>query len=201
MEHKNKHKKRALITGQYGSYLAKLLASKNYEVYRLIRRVSSDLLMRIEKLSLDRKIKLIYGNLRDIGTIVRAIKESDPDEIYNLAAQSHVGVSFECPEATEESHTVRDFVNATAKALEMKITWHGRGINEHAKDSSGKVILKINPKYYRPNEVNRLRGDSSKAKKHLGWKPSVTFEKLVEIMATEDLKNLDLSKNIHREYA
>jgi GDPmannose 4,6-dehydratase len=353
MKQKKTRKKRALITGitgQDGSYLAELLVSKNYEVYGLFRRVSSNPLMRIEKLIQNKKIKLIYGNLRDIGTVIRAIKEANPDEIYNLAAQSHVGVSFECPEetadinyhgvgrlviesmrinpkvkiyqastsemfgftpppqnetssfnplspyaeaklkahldyvvgyrnrynlficsgilfnhesprrgqhfvtkkithsmakiklglqdsfelgnlnakrdwgyakdyvkimwkmlqqkkpqdfviATGESHTVRDFVNATAKALNMHITWHGRGIREHAKDSSGKIIIKVNPKYYRPNEVNRLHGDSSKAKRQLGWKPSVTFKKLVEIMAIDDLKNLERSKDAYIDHA
>lgn len=348
-----KIKKRALITGitgQDGSYLAEFLLEKGYEVYGLIRRVSSDPLMRIEPLSLAHKINLIYGNMRDLNSIIRALEKSKPDEIYNLAAQSHVGVSFECPEetldinyygvgrlvieatrinpkvkiyqastsemfgstpppqnekttfnpvspyaeakyrahidyiagyrdrykyflcsgilfnhesprrgkhfvtkkithsmakikhglqesfelgnldakrdwgyakdyveamwlmlqqpkpqdlviATGESHTVRDFVNATAKALDMKITWHGKGLKEVAKDASGKIIIKVNPKYYRPNEVNSLLGDSKKARKILKWKPKVTFHKLAEIMAKADYENLKIAKDVHREYA
>ncbi len=352
MKTKKKPQKRALITGitgQDGSYLAEFLLKKGYKVYGLVRRVSSDPLIRIEKLSLDRKLNLMYGNLRDLGSVVRVLQESKPDEIYNLGAQSHVGISFECPEetldinyygvgrlvieatrlnpkvriyqastsemfgstpppqneqtlfnpvspyaeaklhahldyivgyrerhgfflcsgilfnhesprrgrnfvtkkithsmakiklglqdcfelgnldakrdwgyakdyvkamwlmlqqdkprdfviATGESRTVRDFFNATAKALNMSITWHGKGLKEVAKDKSGKVILKINPKYYRPNEVNSLLGDSSEARKILKWKPSVTFKELVTLMAASDLDNLKRSKEFHREY-
>ncbi len=343
-----KNKKNALITGitgQDGSYLAELLLKKGYNVYGLIRRVSSDPLGRIEDLHLNNEIKLIYGNLRDLNSIVRALDISTPDEIYNLAAQSHVAVSFDCPEetfdinyygvgrlvieamrrnpkvkiyqastsemfgstpppqnenspfnpvspyaeaklkahmdyvvgyrkrynlficsgilfnhesprrgkhfvtrkithsmakiklglqdfmelgnldakrdwgyakdyveamwkmlqqkkpndfviATGNTYSVRDFVNATAKALDIKISWHGKGKKEIAKDSSGKTILKVNPKYYRPLEVHDLKGDSRKARKILKWKPTIAFENLVEMMAITDFNNLKISQAI-----
>lgn len=95
--------KRALITGitgQDGSYLADLLVEKGYEVYGLMRRVSTDPFIRIEDLYVRDKIKLIYGNMRDLPTIINALEIANPDEIYNLAAQSHVGVSFTCPDET-----------------------------------------------------------------------------------------------------
>ncbi len=97
--------KRALITGitgQDGSYLAEFLLEKGYEVYGFLRRSSTDPLLRIENLVLSRKIKLINGDLRDIAAIQRAVNETQPDEIYNLAAQSDVGISFRCPEETWE---------------------------------------------------------------------------------------------------
>lgn len=335
-------KKKALITGitgQDGSYLAEFLIKKGYDVYGLVRRVSSDPLLRIEDLHLAHKIKLIYGNLRDLNSITRALEEVKPDEIYNLAAQSHVGVSFQCPEETMDinyhgvgrlvteamkqnpnvkiyqastsemfgstpppqnelssfkpvspyaeaklnahidyvikyrnkhnmficsgilfnhesprrgrhfvtrkithsmakiklglqdsfelgnldarrdwgyakdyveamwmmlqlntpddyviasgkTHSVRDFVNATAKALKMKITWEGKGVKEIARDATGKIILKVNPKYYRKNEVHDLQGNSGKARKLLKWKPKVTFDELVSMMVKSDLSSL-----------
>ncbi len=348
------NKKRALITGitgQDGSYLAEFLLGKEYEVYGLVRPTSTDPLKRIEGLSLDRKIKIIYGDLRDRASIVRALEESRPDEIYNLGAQSQVGVSFQCPEetleinyfgfgklveeaarlnakvkiyqasssemfgnvlgtpqkettafnpvspyaeakvrahndyvvryrkernsficsgilfnhesprrgknfvtrkithsmakiklglqdsfelgnldakrdwgyagdyveamwlmlqqddpqdfviSTGENHSVRDFVDATAKALNMEISWEGEGLNEVAKDSFGRIILRINPKYYRPNEVNSVLGDSSKARKILGWRPKVTFDDLVCMMAKADIDGLGVNKEINKEHA
>lgn len=98
--------KRALITGvtgQDGSYLAEHLLSLDYEVWGLVRRTSLDPLLRLSSLlHPKRRINLIYGNLRDSGTLRSAIQESQPDEIYNLAAQSDVGISFKCPDETTE---------------------------------------------------------------------------------------------------
>jgi len=333
-------KKRALITGitgQDGSYLAEFLVDKGYKVFGMVRRTSTDPLMRIEDLYLQNKITILNGDLRDMGAIERVINESNPDEIYNLAAQSDVGVSFKCPEEAIEtnylgvgrlvnaaikhnpktkiyqastsemfgktrppqnekssfhpvspygeaklkahqdfvvgyrekhnlficsgflfnhesprrgkhfvtrkithsmakiklgvqdcfelgnleaerdwgfagdyveamwlmlqlkrptdfvissgkSHSVKDFVNATARALGMKITWRGKGLKEIAKDKDGKLILKVNPKFYRPREVDHLLGDSSLARKVLKWKPKIDFNELVKMMAESDLK-------------
>lgn len=97
--------KKALITGltgQDGSYLAELLESKGYEVFGLVRRTSNNPLARIENLGISKKIRIIYGNLRDSASLRRSLEESRPDEIYNLAAQSDVGISFKCPEETFE---------------------------------------------------------------------------------------------------
>jgi GDPmannose 4,6-dehydratase len=322
------------ITGQDGSYLAELLLNKGYEVYGFIRRTSNDPMVRLGNIS--KKINFVYGNLRDIAAIERALEASQPDEIYNLAAQSDVGISFKCPEetmeinyygvgrlvnaamklnpkvriyqastsemfgktsppqneespfqpvspygeaklkahedfvvgyrekhglficsgflfnhesprrgehfvtrkitislakiklglqdyfelgnleakrdwgfagdyvevmwrmlqqeepedfviSTGESHSVRDFVNAAAKALDMKIIWEGSGLNEVAKNENGKIILKINKEFYRPNEVAYLLGDSTKAKKELNWGLKVSFKELVSLMAQHDL--------------
>jgi len=97
-------RKRALITGatgQDGTYLAEFLVAKDYEVFGVARRTSADLCATIEILRLKNQIGLIHGDIRDSETIERALKISKPDEIYNLASQSHVGISFECPEETQ----------------------------------------------------------------------------------------------------
>ena len=100
--------KRALITGitgQDGSYLAELLLAKGYEVWGIIRRSSSFNTGRIDHLYQDphepnRRLKLCYGDLADASSLQRVLREANPDEVYNLAAQSHVKVSFEVPEYT-----------------------------------------------------------------------------------------------------
>lgn len=335
--------KRALITGisgQDGSYLTDLLLSKGYQVFGLVRRTSNDPLIRFTKDTID-KIDIIYGNLRDIASLDRAMERAQPDEVYNLAAQSDVGISFKCPEetmeinyyglgrvvnaamqvnpevriyqastsemfgktnppqnetapfqpvspygesklkahedyvvgyrerhdlyicsgllfnhesprrgehfvtrkitismvkiklglqdsfelgnldakrdwgfagdyveamwrmlqqdapedfviSTGESHTVRDFVNEAARVLGMKLTWEGSGLKEVAKDEDGRIVLSINEKFYRPNEVDYLLGDSIKAKEKLKWAPGVSFKELVELMINADLKQLQI---------
>ena len=98
-------KKRAFITGitgQDGSYLAELLLDKGYDVYGLARRSSNDPFTRIHHLSTPRRITIFYGDLRDSGALSRALEEARPDEVYNLAAQSDVGISFKVPEETFE---------------------------------------------------------------------------------------------------
>lgn len=100
-----KKTKRALITGltgQDGSYLAEHLLGLGYEVWGLMRRTSLDPTLRIEHLVRPPRVKLLYGNLRDSATLREALKQSKPDEIYNLAAQSDVGLSFKCPDETME---------------------------------------------------------------------------------------------------
>ncbi len=88
------------ITGQDGSYLAELLASKGYLVFGLARRSSHDFTAPIENLRLHRQLEIIHGDIRDHDAITRALEIAKPDEIYNLASQSHVGVSFNCVEET-----------------------------------------------------------------------------------------------------
>lgn len=342
MKNTGRKRKRALITGitgQDGSYLAELLLKEGYEVWGLMRRTSLEPLLRIEELVRPlRKVHILYGNLRDAGTLRAALEESMPDEIYNLAAQSDVGISFKCPDetfeinyyglgrlahealkvnpkiriyqastsemfgatnppqnelspfrpvspygeaklkahehyveglrkkgvficsgilfnhesprrgehfvtrkisislakiklglqdvltlgnlnakrdwgyagdyveamykmlqqkkpedyviATGQSHTVRDFVNETAKALGMTVTWSGKGTKEVGKDENGCVIVRVSEQFYRPNEVNYLLGNSRKAQKKLGWKIRTTFRELAAMMARADYERL-----------
>ena len=331
-------KKKALITGitgQDGTYLAELLVQKGYEVFGMMRRTSGGPPSEVEEFHLKYGVPLLYGNMRDLSTVRAVMEKVCPDEVYNLAAQSHVGVSFTCPDetwdvnyygvgrivnealqvnpdvkiyqastsemfgatpapqneespfapvspyaeaklrahedfikgyreqrntftcsgilfnhesprrgkqfvtrkityslaklklgmqdvlelgnlnarrdwgyakdyvdamyrilnqekpddyviATGESHTVREFVDAAAKTLSISISWEGEGVNEVGCDAEGKVIVKVNPDFYRPAEVNDLRGDATKAKNILGWTPSITFSGLVELMSTAD---------------
>jgi GDPmannose 4,6-dehydratase len=331
------------ITGQDGSYLAELLLEKGYEVHGLVRRTSLFNRSRIEDTRAraerdGRTLELHYGDLGDSTSLNRVIADVRPEELYNLAAQSHVGVSFQQPEytadvcgtgvlrllealrsnklearfyqastselfgavkdvpqnestpfnprspyataklfaywlvktyrdgygmhaangilfnhesprrgenfvtrkitigiakvkaglqdvvslgnlnaqrdwgfardyvdlmwrmlqrdepddyvaATGETHSVREFVELAARVADFEIEWEGEGPNEVGRDRlSGRELVRVNPKFYRPAEVERLVGDASKARRDLGWAPSVGFSELVEMMVRADLE-------------
>ena len=89
--------------------------------------------------------------------------------------------------ATGEQHSVREFVEVAARKIGFQITWSGSGVNETGADQEGNVIVKVDPRYFRPTEVETLLGDPSKAKQQLGWSHRTGFDELVEQMATEDL--------------
>ena len=89
--------------------------------------------------------------------------------------------------ATGETHSVREFAEKAFRALDMPIQWSGEGENEIGTDAkTGNVIVRVDPKYFRPAEVDLLHGNPAKAKSKLGWKPSISFDKLVEIMVKAD---------------
>ena len=91
--------------------------------------------------------------------------------------------------ATNKSYTVRKFIEETYKALGIKIKWSGKGIKEKAIDTkTKKIIIKVNPKYFRPNEVDNLRGSPLKAQKELKWKPKINFKNLIKEMIEYELK-------------
>jgi GDPmannose 4,6-dehydratase len=96
--------------------------------------------------------------------------------------------------ATGQQYSVRDFINLAAENLDMKIEWKGKGVNEVGL-FKGKDIIKVDPRYFRPAEVENLLGDSSKAKKKLGWSPKISFEQLVKEMVNEDLKLAMIEKS------
>jgi GDPmannose 4,6-dehydratase len=328
------------ITGQDGSYLTELLLEKGYEVHGIVRRSSLFNRHRIEHLKDNPKLFLHYGDLTDSSNLNRILEKTAPDEIYNLAAQSHVGVSFEVPEytaevdavgtlrfldainevglkkktrfyqastselyglvqevpqtektpfyprspyavaklyaywivvnyreafglhasngilfnhesprrgetfvtrkitlgvagiksgkmkvlkmgnldarrdwgyapdyvqmmwmmlqqdkaddyvvATNEMHTVREFIEKSFKIAGSEIEWQGKEENEIGIDKkTGQTVVAIDPRYYRPTEVEQLLGNPIKAKKVLGWEPKVKFEELVKIMTIADLE-------------
>lgn len=341
------------ITGQDGSFLAELLIEKGYSVHGIIRRSSSFNTERIEHLYLkewikdqkqDRAINLHYGDMTDSSSLIRILQQVQPDEIYNLAAQSHVKVSFDVPEytaetdavgtlrlleairilglenkckiyqastselygmvqevpqkettpfyprspygvakmyaywitknyresygmfaangilfnheserrgetfvtrkitlaaariakglqnklylgnlsalrdwgyakdyvecmwlilqqdkpddfvvATGEAHSVRDFCTLAFKYAGIDLQWQGEGLNEKGIDvKTGRVLVEVDPKFFRPAEVEQLLGDPTKAQKELGWNPRKTsFEDLVRIMVESDLKKAE----------
>ncbi len=92
--------------------------------------------------------------------------------------------------ASGKQHTVREFVGFAADELGIKVTWKGKGVNEKGYDQKGNMIVRVNPAFFRPREVQDLLGDSTRARKKLGWKPGVSFEALVKMMAEADLKML-----------
>ncbi|MDE2173225.1 MAG: GDP-mannose 4,6-dehydratase [Patescibacteria group bacterium] len=341
------------ITGQDGSYLAELLIEKGYEVHGIIRRASSFNTERIDHIYQDpheteRKLSLHYGDLTDSTNLIRIIKEVQPEEIYNLAAQSHVKVSFETPEytgnsdalgtlrileairllglenktrfyqastsemfgatpppqneetffyprspygaaklyshwitknyreaygifavsgilfnhesprrgetfvtrkitraaarialglqekvylgnlnakrdwghakdyvyamylmlqqkdpedyviATGTQFSVREFCNVAFKELGIEIVWQGSGLDEKGIDKkTGKIIVEVDPHYFRPTEVESLLGNPAKAREKLGWEAKVSFEELVKEMVATDLE--EAQKDVHLE--
>lgn len=88
--------------------------------------------------------------------------------------------------ATGEQHSVREFIELVASRLGMSLTWEGEGVDEKARDATGRVVVEIDPDYYRPAEVETLLGDARKAAEKLGWKPRITFQELVDEMVLHD---------------
>lgn len=93
--------------------------------------------------------------------------------------------------ATGVQYSVRDFINAAAQELDIRITWNGSGVEEKGYDEAGKCIVAVDPRYFRPTEVETLLGDATKARTKLGWTPKTTFEELVAEMVREDLKSAE----------
>ena len=338
--------KTALITGisgQDGSYLAKFLLSKNYKVVGLDRRSSRDNSWRLNYLGIQNKIVIEYADLLELSSLERVFKKYDFDEVYNLAAQSFVGTSFDTPISTTDvnalgvlkileiirnknkkikfyqastsemygevlqspqnestpfnpqspyavaklfshfmvrnyrksygifacsgilfnhesplrsdefvtkkivlgfskiiagkmkilelgniytkrdwgyapeyveamwkmmqkkkaddyvistgkSYSIKYFINLVAKCFNIKLIWRGKGTKEYAVNiNNGKTLIKINPKLYRPAEVNSLIGDSRKAKKILKWKPKYDIKSLAKEMLEEDYKKISFN--------
>jgi len=100
--------------------------------------------------------------------------------------------------ATGVQHSVRDFVDAAARELGMTLRWEGQGVQEKGLDSSGRCIVAVDPRYFRPTEVESLLGDASKAKNKLGWTPRTTFEELVVEMVQNDLKEAERDELVKR---
>jgi len=97
--------------------------------------------------------------------------------------------------ATGEAHTVREFIEAAAEVVGITITWRGSGVNEEGFDSKGNKIIAVNPDFFRPAEVRELKGDSTKARRELGWNPRVDFKGLVKMMVESDLEKLKKENN------
>jgi len=95
--------------------------------------------------------------------------------------------------STGETHSVREFVEKSFRAVDMQIRWEGKGVDEVAKDQNGKIVVRIDPKYFRPTEVDLLLGDPTKINKQLGWKHQVSFDDLVKEMVESDLKDCERS--------
>jgi len=154
--------------------------------------VTKKITLGLSEIKLGIKDKIYLGNLdakRDWGYA--------KDYVYGMWLMLQQKEPGDYILATNKTFTVRDFVNASAKALDMNIIWKGKGLNEKCIDrDTGKTIIEINKNYIRPAEVDVLLGDYSKAKKDLGWKPTTTFTELVKIMTHSDYEKVkkELSK-------
>ncbi|MDR2875879.1 MAG: GDP-mannose 4,6-dehydratase [Methylobacillus sp.] len=100
--------------------------------------------------------------------------------------------------ATGVQYSVRDFVNAAAQEIDLKIRWEGSGVDEKGHDEQGKCIVSVDPRYFRPTEVETLLGDASKAREKLGWTPKTTFAELVSEMMREDMKSAQRDELVKR---
>ena len=93
--------------------------------------------------------------------------------------------------ATGVQHSVRDFVKRCAELLDLELTWSGEGLAEQARDENGNVVIGVDPRYFRPSEVDTLLGDAGKARRELGWTPSTSFDEIVREMVEADLKSAE----------
>jgi GDPmannose 4,6-dehydratase len=100
--------------------------------------------------------------------------------------------------ASGEQHSVRDFVNAAAAEIGMALSWQGKGVDEHAIDAKGRTVVRIDPRYFRPAEVETLLGDPTKAREKLGWKARVTFKELVSEMMVADMTEAERDELVKR---
>jgi GDPmannose 4,6-dehydratase len=98
--------------------------------------------------------------------------------------------------ATGEQYTVRQFVNAAAGEMGMRLTWRGRGLEEQAFDTRGRCVVAVDPHYFRPSDVEDVVGDASKARTKLGWKPKITFREIVAEMAMSDLQTAERERSV-----
>jgi GDPmannose 4,6-dehydratase len=137
----------------------------------------------IAKIYKDPSFTLELGNLdakRDWGHA--------QDYVYGMWLMLQQDVPDDFVLATGDTHTVREFIEVAFRVSGHTITWSGEGVEEIGTDETGRVVLRINPKFYRPAEVDLLVGNPTKAREVLGWIPNVTFEKLVTRMMAEDNK-------------
>jgi GDPmannose 4,6-dehydratase len=138
--------------------------------------------MALSRIKLGLQKKLYLGNLNALRDWGHA---KDYVEAQWLMLQQKKPEDFVI--ATGKQYSVRDFINLAAKQLDMKIEWNGKDLNEVGL-FEGKDIIKVDPRYFRPTEVETLLGDASKAKDKLGWSPKISFEQLVKEMIDKDLK-------------
>ena len=152
---------------------------------RGLQFVTRKITQTVAKIKLGLCKKLILGNLnarRDWGYAKDYVKAMWMIMQYNKPDDYVI--------ATGEDHSIKDFVELAFKAAGINIRWEGKGLNERGIDEDDKVIVEVSKKFYRPAEVDILRGDASKAKETLGWKPDITFEDMIKRMTEHDMKLL-----------
>ena len=125
-----------------------------------------------------------WGHARDYVEVMWLMLQQDQPQDYVIA--------------TGHQYSVRDFVERAAEPLGIRLRWTGEGVDEQGIDAEGRVIVAVDPRYFRPAEVDTLLGDASKARRELGWKPRIGFAELVSEMVTEDLKEAERDALVHR---
>ena len=125
-----------------------------------------------------------WGHARDYVEMMWLMLQQDQPQDYVIA--------------TGQQYSVRDFVERAAAHLGIRLQWKGEGVDEQGLDTEGRVIVAVDPRYFRPAEVETLLGDASKAHRELGWKPRTSFAELVSEMVTEDLKEAERDALVHK---
>ncbi len=167
----------------YGLYACNGLLFNHESPLRGETFVTRKITRALSRIKLGLQDSLYLGNLdalRDWG------HAKDYVEMQWLMLQQEVPQDYII--ATGVQFSVRDFVNAAAEALEMRLTWEGAGLDEVGKDAAGKAIVRVDPRYFRPTEVETLLGDPTRAREELGWVPKISFKEMVAEMVHEDLK-------------
>lgn len=170
----------------YGIYACNGILFNHESPVRGENFVTRKITRALARIKLGLQKQLYLGNLdakRDWG------HARDYVEVQWLMLQQETPEDFVI--ATGVQYSVRDFVNAAAEELAIKIRWEGSGVDEKAFDAEGNCIVSVDPRYFRPTEVETLLGDATKAKEKLGWKPKTSFEELVKEMVREDLKTAE----------
>ena len=177
----------------YGMYACNGILFNHESPVRGENFVTRKITRALARIKLGLQDRLYLGNLdakRDWG------HAKDHVEMQWLMLQQEQPEDFVI--ATGVQHSVRDFVNAAAEELGIKLRWEGEGVDEKGYDVEGKCIVAVDPRYFRPTEVEILLGDSTKARKKLGWAPKITFGELVAEMVREDLKSAERDELIKR---
>ncbi|MCA3130271.1 MAG: GDP-mannose 4,6-dehydratase [Betaproteobacteria bacterium] len=177
----------------YGMYACNGILFNHESPVRGETFVTRKITRALARIKLGLQDTLFLGNLdakRDWG------HARDYVEAMWLMLQQDVAEDFVI--ATGEQHSVRDFVDAAAAELGMSIAWRGEGVQEQGFNAAGKCVVAVDPRYFRPAEVETLLGDPSKARAKLGWKPKVSFRELVAEMVREDLKAAERDELVKR---
>lgn len=167
----------------YGLYACNGLLFNHESPLRGETFVTRKITRALSRIKLGLQDSLYLGNLdalRDWG------HAKDYVEMQWLMLQQEVPQDYII--ATGVQFRVRDFVNAAAEVLEMRLTWEGTGLDEVGKDADGRAIVRVDPRYFRPTEVETLLGDPTRAREELGWVPKISFKEMVAEMVHEDLK-------------
>jgi len=177
----------------YGMYACNGILFNHESPLRGETFVTRKITRALARIKLGLQDKLYLGNLHSLRDWGHA---RDYVEMMWLMLQQETAEDFVI--ATGVQHSVREFVTLAAKALGMELTWSGHGIDEIAVDQKGATVVAVDPRYFRPAEVETLLGDASYARKRLGWKPTVSFEELVKEMTAADLIDAERSHLIKK---